>query len=90
MIRISKGQLEKLQKKYKTDEAIGNLFGVTRQAIHQIRAKHGVAPIANKHGERNREIVSLFEKGISGIRLSKKFKLSTSQVYRIIRHNGKR
>jgi hypothetical protein len=84
MVRISKGQLEKLQKKYKTDEAIGTLFGISRQAVHQLRTKYGIDPVRNKHGSRNTEILRQYERGLSGIKLARKFKISTSQAYRII------
>ena len=84
MARISKGQLDKLQKKYKTDEAIGKLFGISRQAVHQLRNKYGIAPVADKHQERNEEIIKLYGNGISGTKLAKKLKLSVSQTYRII------
>ena len=84
MARISKGQMEKLQKKYKTDEAIGKLFGISRQAVHQLRTKYGIAPVAEKHAERNNEIIKMYQQGVSGTRLAKKFKLSISQAYRVI------
>ncbi len=84
MARISKGQLEKLQRKYKTDEAIGKLFGISRQAVHQLRTRYGIDPVPDKQGERNAEILRQYERGLSGIKLAKKFKLSTSQAYRII------
>ena len=84
MARISKGQLEKLQKKYKTDEAIGKLFGISRQAVHQLRNKYGIDPVSDKHGERNEEINRQYGQGMSGIKLAKKFRLSISQAYRII------
>jgi Mor family transcriptional regulator len=84
MARISKGQLEKLQKKYKTDESIGKLFGISRQAVHQLRTKHAIAPVEDKHRDRDREIVALYKGGVSGTALAKKFKLSVSQTYRII------
>jgi hypothetical protein len=86
--RISKGQLEKLQKKYKTDEAIGKLFGISRQAVHQLRTRYGIAPVGNKHGDRDGEILRLYERGLSGIKLARRFKLSTSQAYRIINRRG--
>jgi Mor family transcriptional regulator len=82
--RISKGQLEKLQKKYTTDEAIGKLFGISRQAIHQVRTKYSLLPVEDKHRDRDAEIVKLYKAGISGTKLAKKFKLSSSQTYRII------
>ena len=91
MARISKGQLEKLQKKYKTDEAVGKLFGISRQAVHQLRNKYGIVPVDDKHRERNEEINRQYGQGISGTKLAKKFKLSISQAYRIIDlRSGKR
>jgi Mn-containing catalase len=95
MARISKQQLIKLQAKYKTDDAIGNLFGITRQAVHQLRNKYGICPLEDKHCERNQEITKAYKAGMPGTKLAKKFRMSVSQVYRIIRgetphRNGKR
>ncbi|HUI91634.1 MAG TPA: hypothetical protein VLX68_05225 [Chitinivibrionales bacterium] len=95
MARISKQQLIKLQAKYKTDDAIGNLFGITRQAVHQLRNKYDICPLEDKHCERNQDISKAYKSGIAGTRLAKKFRMSVSQVYRIIRgetpsRNGRR
>ncbi|NLD93471.1 MAG: hypothetical protein GX639_12475 [Fibrobacter sp.] len=84
MAKISKAQLEKLQKKYKTDDAIGKLFGITRQAVHQLRTKFGIAPVADKHKERDEAIIKAYNAGVSGTALAKKYDLSISQTYRII------
>jgi hypothetical protein len=84
MARISKGQLEKLQKKYKTDAAIGKLFGISRQAVHQLRSGYRIDPIPNKHRDRDAEIIKSYHQGIPGTRIAKKFRLSVSQTYRII------
>jgi len=84
MAKISKTQLEKLQKKYKTDDAIGKLFGITRQAVHQLRTKFGIPPVADKNKERDAEIVKAYNGGASGTALAKKYELSISQTYRII------
>jgi DNA invertase Pin-like site-specific DNA recombinase len=84
MARISKSQLEKLQKKYQTDDAIGKLFGITRQAVHQLRNKYGIAPIEEKHSDRNHDIIRSYSQGMAGTKLARKFKLSISQTYRII------
>lgn len=86
MARISKNQLLKLQKKYKTDESIGKIFGITRQAVHQLRVKYGVDPVADKHGERDGEVLKLYKSGIPGTRIAKRMRLSVSQTYRIIRN----
>lgn len=85
MARISKQQLIKLQEKYKTDDAIGKLFGITRQAVHQLRNKYGIMPLEDKHEDRNNEISRSYKTGMPGTKLAKKFKISVSQAYRIIR-----
>lgn len=89
MARISKTQLLKLQKKFKTDAAIGEQFGITRQAVHQLRKKYGIESSLADNPERNADIVKLYEGGTSGTALAKKFKLSISQTYRIINESKK-
>ncbi len=84
MAKLSKSQLEKLQKKYKTDDAIGKLFGITRQAVHQLRTKYEIPPILDKNKERDAEIVKNYSNGVPGTTLAKKHNLSISQTYRII------
>lgn len=84
MARISKAQLIKLQKKFTTDAAIGEQFGITRQAVHQLRKKYGIDSSLANNPERNAEIVKLYDSGTSGTALAKKYKLSISQTYRII------
>jgi DNA invertase Pin-like site-specific DNA recombinase len=84
MARISKSQLTKLQKQLKTDAAIGEKFGITRQAVHQLRKKYDIESVIAKNAERNKKIVSSYKGGSSGTALAKKFDLSISQTYRII------
>ena len=84
MARISKAQLIKLQKKFRTDAAIGEQFGITRQAVHQLRKKYGIESSLADNPERNANIIRLYQGGSSGTALAKKFKLSISQTYRII------
>lgn len=84
MARITKSQLVRLQKKYKTDARIGEQFGITRQAVHQLRRKYMVESMIAKNAERNEKIVDAYREGASGTALAGKFKLSISQTYRII------
>jgi hypothetical protein len=84
MARISKVELIKLQKKLKTDAAIGDRFGITRQAIHQLRNKYGIDSMIAKNDERNAKIIKTYKAGVTGTALSGKFDLSVSQTYRII------
>ena len=89
MARITKAQLIKLQKSLKTDQKIGAKFGITRQAVHQLRKKYGIASVIAKNAERNAKIVKAYKAGASGTALAKKFKLSISQTYRIITEGKK-
>ncbi len=84
MARISKEQLIKLQKKFRTDARIGEQFGITRQAVHQLRKKYGIESMVTENVERNKEMIKLHNGGTAGMALAKKFKLSVSQTYRIL------
>lgn len=87
---LSKQELISLQRKLKTDEAIGKRYHVTRQAIHQLRQKYGIESNYSKHPERNKKILALYKKGTTGTALAKKLGLSVSQTYRIIHTAGKK
>jgi Mor family transcriptional regulator len=89
MATMNKNQLIKLQKKHITDDAIGKVFGISRQAVHQLRNKYGIPAIVNKKAPRNAAIAKAFENNIPCETIAKKFKLSPAQIYRIIRENTK-
>jgi hypothetical protein len=88
MARIGKNQLVKLQEKYTTDKAIGKLYGISRQAVHQLRIKYGIVPVPEKNRKRDDEIVREYKQGTAGTRLAGKYKISVSQTYRIIAAAG--
>jgi Mor family transcriptional regulator len=88
MARISKSELIKLQKKYVTDEAIGKKVGITRQAIHQLRGKYGIKSSISDNPKRNAKIIAAYKKGIVGPAIAKKFGLSVSQTYNVLREGG--
>jgi Mor family transcriptional regulator len=85
--RISKSELIKLQKTLKTDDAIGQKFSITRQAVHQMRKKYGIPSNLAKNEQRNEKIFALYKKGATGMDIAKKFDLSVSQTYRIIENS---
>ncbi len=89
MARISKSELLALQKKVKTDEAIGERYGITRQAVHQLRNKYGIAPLSLKNVERDRKIITSYKTGVAGTALADTFGLSVSQTYRILAETAK-
>src|SRR5690554_2318189 len=88
MARISKTELIRLQKKFKTDARIGEEFGITRQAVHQLRKKYGIASRTAGNPERNKEMVAMRESGHSVEAIAKKFKLSIPQTYRIVKETA--
>jgi DNA invertase Pin-like site-specific DNA recombinase len=88
MARISKSELIRLQKKFKTDARIGEEFGITRQAVHQLRKKYGIESRTAGNPERNKEMVVLRESGHSVEAIAKKFKLSIPQTYRILKETA--
>ena len=88
MAKISKTELIRLQKKFKTDARIGEEFGITRQAVHQLRKKYGIASRTAGNPERNKEMVAMRESGHSVEAIAKKFKLSIPQTYRILKETA--
>jgi len=88
MARITKADLLKLQKKLGTDAKIGEEFGVTRQAVHQLRKKYGIESRTASNPDRNQEMVSLHEAGQSVEVIAKKVKLSIPQTYRILKETS--
>lgn len=84
MIQFSKEQLQQLQKRYGTDQAIASRLGVTRQAIFKLRKKYELPAIQNRNEKRNREIIHLHSSGITALQLAVKYSLSVAQVYRIL------
>jgi DNA invertase Pin-like site-specific DNA recombinase len=84
MSLASKSELIRLQNTLKTDEAIAKKFRVTRQAIHQLRAKYGIASRRALNPARDKKVVAMYKSGKTGIEIAKKFGLSVSQTYRIL------
>ncbi|MCL2689432.1 MAG: hypothetical protein FWE57_06250 [Chitinispirillia bacterium] len=90
MPRVTKAQFVKLQKKHRTDAAIGEEFGITRQAVHHIRKKYGIESSRANNPQRDAAIVKAYEAGKSGTAIAKEYKLSVSRTYNIIHaSNGK-
>lgn len=85
MARISKDELIRLQKIHKTDAKIGELFGISRQAVHQLRVKYDIDYFQHKNEDRDKKIVDMYQSGKTGTAIAKEVGLSISQVYRIIK-----
>ncbi len=88
MARISRDQFLRLRQRYRTDKAIAQLFGISRQAVYKMRVKYGIEPVQNRHARRNAEMAHLYQLGMSGERIARRFRLSTVHVYRILRNEG--
>ena len=90
MARIGKSQLISLQRKLGTDEKIGKKFGISRQAVHQLRKRLGLVSRRVRNPERNARIVAMYAAGASARSLAEKFDLSLSQTFRIIKQARKK
>lgn len=86
MIRIGKEQLLRLQDKYHTDQAIANIYGVSRQVIYKLRKKYGIGVSQDRNKNRNMQIRHLFYGGLKAEKLAVRFGLSVSRIYEIV-HN---
>jgi len=84
MATISKQELVRLQKKYQTDARIGEEFGITRQAVHQLRKKYEIESVRRDMDERNENIVAMQNNGKKITEIAKKYDLSIPTIYRII------
>lgn len=87
---ISKEQLIELQKTLKTDAAIGAKFGISRQAVHQLRVKYNIESVRDKNEGRDKRIAEIYKTGKSGAAIAKEMGLSISQLYRIIKRVSKK
>ncbi len=72
-----------------TDKKIGDIFGVTRQAVYQFRRYNIITKVRDRNKERNQEIAEMRDKGISYAEIGKKFELDISSIYRIWKSIGK-
>ena len=85
MARISKQQMIALQRILKTDARIGKKYGITRQAVHQLRKKYGIESRTAVNPLRNRKIAALRRSGKGIAAIAKRFDLSIPQTYRILK-----
>jgi len=84
MARISKSELIRLQKKLKTDAAIGEKFGVTRQAVCHLRKVFGIDSNRARNDERDKKILAMYKSGKTGRVIAEKVGLAVAHTYRII------
>jgi len=79
-----KARLKELQKEFKTDGAIGAQFGISRQAIHQLREKCKIKALTSRNVPRNREITKRYNGGVHPFKLAQDYEMSVSQIYRVL------
>ena len=86
--RFTKDELIQLQKKYEYDRVLGKKVGLSEGGVRRWRIKYGIPALDHDTTKRNKEIVSLYKKGMTGIAIAKKFGLSFVWVYTIIGDAG--
>jgi DNA-directed RNA polymerase specialized sigma subunit len=75
---------QKIRDKW-TDQAIGAIFGISRQAIYQFRKKSSIPKVAGRLEKRNKGIRKMRASGNNLADIAKKYRLSLSQVHRIVK-----
>ena len=81
---LTKSALKKMVNADMTDSMIGAEYGVTRQAVHQCRARRGVLTRLARNEKRNEGIIAAYNRGMPGTAIAKKFGISVSQTYRVL------
>ena len=75
---------QKIKNKW-TDQAIGALFGISRQAIYQFRKKSSIPKVTGRLDKRNKSICKMRASGNNLADIARKYRLSLSQVHRIVK-----
>jgi len=84
MTCLTKKELQRFVESDNADQAIGDAYIVTRQAIQQLRKKWDIVARISKNPARNEKMRAMRAKGVSGARIAEKFGLATSHTYRIL------
>ena len=83
--KLSRNDFLTLRKTFKSDAKLAEKLSCTRQYIARLRKKFGIPNTRSNIQERNEEILMSYKSMDSGIDIAKKFRLSISQIYKIIR-----
>ncbi len=86
--RFTEKELLRLQKKFKTDRAIGKKLGLKDSCVYSWRHKYGIPAIVPNNIKRNSKIISMAKRGMTGTAISKKIGVSVNQTCKIIRIGG--
>jgi len=84
MAKITKSTLVSLQKKLKTDTAIGERYGITRQAVYQLRKRYGIPAVEGRNDARNLDIYARYNAGESVKSIARRKKVSIFVVYSVL------
>jgi DNA invertase Pin-like site-specific DNA recombinase len=83
--KLTKDQLIMLIASFGSDAAIARQLKCTRQMVHHLKKSLGIESSIKKKKSRNERILLDHQREMSGIDISNKYKISTSQSYRIIK-----
>ena len=85
MARIGPEQLLALQRTYRSDAAIAALYGMSKQGVQRLRVKYGIPASPPDTGKRDDSIRTMRAGGASVSRISRRWNLSETHIYRILR-----
>ena len=71
-----------------TDDAIGRLFGASRQAVYQLRKRIGLKNVKGRFARRDRAIIRMRKEKRTIKEISEKYNLSESRTWTILKLSG--
>jgi len=75
----------KLQEQIGSDSDIARMIGCSRQAVGKKRKQLNIPPFQSHKRKRNVQIIQMSKDGFKGVDIAQTFKMSVSQVYRILK-----
>lgn len=82
--KMGKNQIEFLLKD-NNDPTVAKQFGITRQAVYNIRKKFGIPSSKSKASDKKQRIIELRNEGLSVTKVSSVCNVSQSYVYKVLK-----
>lgn len=83
--KITKSELIDLQNRYIKDREIGEVLGISRQAVFQQRKKFGILSPRTNNPDRNKKIFEMVELNGKCVKdVAIKFDMSIPSIYKIV------
>lgn len=85
---VTKKELLEAKRVCKSDSEIGKIVNLSSQRVYQLRKIWKIPSSRKEIPARNDKIVSLFKKGMNGIKIAQEIGISIAQTYKILVKSG--